>query len=106
MNKNQFFREPRNGGFIYLYLSMVMIRCQVGGCQLRRQGASLCVKLRYSRGLLPCRGGESEPRDDTKQQHSRETSTRATSRGVCVCRSLIKPFRLAGIREGGGIFVE
>ena len=76
------------------------------GCQLRRQGASLCVKLRYSRGLLPCRRGESEPRDDTKQQHSREISTRATSRGVCVCRSLIKPFRLAGIREGGGIFVE
>ena len=100
MNKNQLFREPRNGGFIYLYLSMVMIR------QLRRQGASLFVKLRYSRGLLPCRGGESEPRDDTRQQHSRETSTRAISRGVCVCRSLIKPFRLAGIREGGGIFVE
>lgn len=91
MNKNQLFREPRNGGFIYLYLSMVMIRCQVGGCQLRRQGASLCVKLRYSCGLLPCRGGESEPRDDTKQQHSRETSTRATSRGdvrACVDRLL------------------
>lgn len=89
---NEFFRKSHNGGFICLclaFLSMMTIRCQVGGCQLCRQGASSYVNLRFSRDLLHYRGGESEPRGDSKQQHLKETSTRATMCEMCVYYSAI-----------------